>query len=133
MKRIAVILFSLVLAYGGVAWALGKCLSHDRHHQHAPEGPHFGDATSLNDFRDAAWPIIHCPPAQMRIGPAAQSGSTKLRSTHGFMSVQAPFFHMPGSATPRDSLWLEAVFRPILTSFYPDNLGRHLVLSVLRI
>jgi hypothetical protein len=69
----------------------------------------------------------------MRIGPAAQSGSTKLRSTHGFMSVQAPFFHMPGSATPRDSLWLEAVFRPILTSFYPDNLGRHLFLSVLRI
>jgi hypothetical protein len=135
MKRAAVILLSLFFVYGGVARALATCLRHHEHPDHSSDvhHSHSHGSSSSNDSADSAGSVIHCPLPEHQIGPAASSGLTTLRRMHEFMSVHAPFFYIAGSATPKDSRWLEAVFRPVLTSFYPDNLGRHLFLSVLRI
>jgi len=37
------------------------------------------------------------------------------------------------SATPRNDLWLEAVFKSIVTFSSPIDLARHLFLSILQI
>jgi len=135
MKRVAVILFSLVLVYGGVAWALGKCLSHDDQHEHSVEDrdSHSRGSTILNDYRDPSGLVIHCPLADVRIGPAAQSGSTHLSRGHRVTTVHAPLFYQPASPTFRNSLWLDAVFRRDLAFFHPDDLGLNLLFSVLQI
>lgn len=135
MKRIAIILLSLFLVHGGVAWALATCLRHHDHRDHSSENhySHSHGSVSSDGSRDPTEPVIHCPFPENQIGPAAQSGSTTLGRTRGITSVHAPFFHMPASVTLRDSLWLEAVFRGILNFRYPNNFGWHLFLSVLRI
>lgn len=135
MKRITVILFSLVLIYGGVAWALEKCLDRHDHHEHSSQArdAHRHDSTFLSDYRDPLGPIIHCPSAQMRIGPAAQSGSAHLNRGRKVTTVHAPLFYQPASPTCKSSLWLDAVFRRDLAFSRPDDLGRHLLLSVLQI
>jgi len=135
MKRIAVILFSLVLIYGGVAWALGKCLTHDDQHEHSVEDrdSHSRGSTIVRDSRDSSRPIIHCPSAEIRIGPAAQSGSAHLNRGHIVTTIHAPLFYQPASPTFRNSLWLDAVFRRDLAFFHPDELGLHLLFSVLQI
>jgi hypothetical protein len=134
MKRIAVILFSLVLVYGSVGWALGKCLSHDRQHEHSIEAhnSHSHGSTSLDDSRGSFLPVIHCPPAEMRIGPAVQSDSTQLR-LYKVSTIRASSFHKPASLTLGRRLWLEAVFRRTPASLYPDDLARHLFISILQI
>jgi hypothetical protein len=135
MKRGAVILFSLVLVYGGVAWALAKCLGHKSHHRHLIEDreSHAHDATILTDYRDSSWPVIHCPRPEMRIGPAAQSSPTQLNRWDTLITVHAPLFHNPDSLTFRNSSWLDAVFRRMPASLYPNDLDRYLLFSVLQI
>jgi hypothetical protein len=135
MKRVATILFSLVLVYGGVAWTLGKCLSHESQHGHSIEHreSHTHDATILNDSRHSSALVIHCPRAEMRIGPAAQSGPSHLGRWNGVTTVHAHSFYKPASPTFRSSLWMDAVFRRIVTISLPIDLARHLFLSVLQI
>lgn len=135
MKRITVILFSLVLIYGGVAWALGKCLSHDEQHEHSVEDrdSHRHGSTVLSDSQDSSRPIIHCPWAEMRIGPAAQSGSAHLNREHRVTTIQAPLFYQPASPTFGNGLSLDAVFRRDLAFAHPDDLCLHLLFSVLQI
>jgi hypothetical protein len=133
MKRVAGVLLSLFLVCGGVAWALATCLRDHADHLSETHHSHSHAWVSFERSREPAGPLIHCPFPENQVGPAAQSGPTKLRRMHGFVSIHAPFFHTPGSVILRDSLWMEAVFRGILTFSFPNNLGRHLILSVLRI
>lgn len=135
MKRIAVILFSLVLVYGGVAWALAKCLSHEDQHEHSLEDrdSHSRGSTVLSDYRDSSRSIIHCPTSEIRIGPAAQSGSTHLNRGLRVTSVHATLFYQPGSPTFKNAPWLDAVFRRDLAFAHSDDLGLHLLFSVLQI
>ena len=135
MKRIALILFSLVLIYGGVAWALEKCLRHDDQHEHSSEArdSHSRGSTLVSDSRESSRPIVHCPTAEMRIGPAAQSGSAHLNREHRVTTVQAPLFYQPASPTFGNGLTLDAVFRRDLAFFHPDELGLHFLFSVLQI
>jgi len=135
MKRVVTILLSLFLVYGGVAWAMATCLRHHDHPDHLSEDHsiHFHGSVSSESPQDQAEPVIHCPFSENQIGPTVPSRLTKLRRTDGVTSIQALFFRISASVTFRDSLWLEAVFRGILTFPYPENLGRHLFLSVMRI
>jgi len=135
MKRAAVILLSLFFVYGGVARALATCLRHHEHPDHSSDVQHSHShgSSSSHDSSDPAEPVIHCPFPEHQIGPAVSSGLTTLRRMHEFTSVHAPLFYIAGSATPKDSLWLEAVFRRIIAPGYSFNFGRHLFLSVLRI
>jgi hypothetical protein len=133
MKRIGVILFSLVLVYGGVASALEKCLSHDGNHEHSVAShDSSSDDPTLEHSGDSSWPFIHCPQAEIRVGPAVQSGSTQFRS-HRVTTIHAFSFHEPESLTCRHKLWLDAVFRRTRSSSYPDGVGRHLFFSILLI
>ena len=135
MKRIAVILFSLVLVYGGVAWALERCLSHDEEHEHSVKHRDFHrhGSTVVLDSHDSSRPVIHCPLAEIRIGPAAQSGSGHLNRGHRVATVRAPSFYQPALPTSRKGLWLDAVFRRDLAFAHPDDLDFHLLFSVLQI
>jgi hypothetical protein len=136
MKRAAAILFSLVVVYGGVAWALEKCLSHNHPHEHSIEvssHSHSHGSTSVDSFRELSWPVIHCPPPQMRIGPAVQSGSTQLSQLSRHITHHATSFDKPDPLTSRRDLWLDAVFRRTPISIYPHDLGSHLFFSILLI
>lgn len=136
MKRTAAILFSLVVVYGGVAWALEKCLSHEHQHEHSIEArsnSHSHGSTSLNSSQDTSWPVIHCPPPQIRIGPVAQSGSIHLNRVSSASTLDANSFYKPESLTFRRGLWLDAVFRRTPISVYPHDLGSHLFFSILLI
>jgi hypothetical protein len=135
MRRVVAILFSFVLVYGGVAWALGKCLSHHSKHEHPikDRDSHSHTSTNLFDSRDSSWPVIHCPPAEMRIGPAAQSSPTHLSRPHRIATLHAPLLHEAAALAFRNSHWLDAVFRRMPASFYPKDLGRHLLFSILQI
>jgi hypothetical protein len=135
MKRIAAILFSLVVVYGGVAWALEKCLSHDHQHEHSIDTPshsHSDGSTTL-DFRDSSSPVVHCPPPEMRMGPAVQSGSIQLNRVFRVSTFDAAPLYKPESLTFRRGLWFDAVFRRTPISLYPLDLGSHLFFSILLI
>jgi hypothetical protein len=134
MKRTAVILFSLLFVYGGVAWALAKCLSHDHEHEHpieAHDHSHSLGSASSDDYRDFF--VLHCPPAEFRIGPAAQSSSTQIHRLSRVTALHALSFDKPELFAFRNTLWLDAVFRRTPASVYPNDLGRYLLLSILQI
>jgi hypothetical protein len=136
MKRTAAILFSLAFAYGGVAWALGKCLSYGREHEHpieAHDHSYSHGSASLHDSRDFFGAVIHCPPVEFRIGPAAQSSSTQLHRLSRVTALDALSFEKPESFAFRNTLWLDAVFRRTLASLYSNDIGRYLLLSILQI
>jgi hypothetical protein len=134
MKSVAAILFSVVLVYGGVAWALGKCLNHSQHeHSLQDRDSHSHGSPSLNSSRDSSRPAIHCPPAEMRIGPVVQSSPTHLSRPHRVATLHGPLFHEAAALAFRNSHWLDAVFRRMPASFYPKDLGRHLLFSILQI
>jgi hypothetical protein len=114
---------------------LATCLR-DHDHSHHSSGNHYSlshASLSSDASQESAGPVIHCPFAENQIGSMAQSGLKKLGRTQRVTSVQAPFLYIPGSITLRGNLWLEAVFRGIVTFPYPDKLGRRFFLSVLRI
>jgi hypothetical protein len=135
MKRIAIVLLSLFLIYGGVAWALATCLRQHDHPDHSSEDHsiQFHSSVGSESPQHPAGPVIHCPFSENQICPAARGASTELSRWQRAAAVQGPFYHIPASVTLNGSLWLDAVFRGILTFSYPDNFGRHLFLSVLRI
>jgi hypothetical protein len=135
MTRFAVILFSLVLVYGEVAWALGKCLSHDDQHEHLLEDRdhHSRGSTILNDSRDSSWPVIHCAPMSDEVGPAALLAPTEIRRSEKSVSLHAASPREALSAVLRNDLWLEALFKGIVTFSLPIDIARRLFLSVLRI
>jgi hypothetical protein len=134
MKRAAVILLSLFFVYGGVARALTTCLRDHEHSDHS-EAHHFHshDSSRSQNSEDPAGPTIHCPFPENLIGPATSSGLSTLRRPHERMLVDARLFDIAGSATAKDNLWLEAVFRRIVAPGNSSDRGRHLFLSVLRI
>jgi hypothetical protein len=135
MRRIAAILFSVFLVYAGAAQALKACLSHDGHSDHQFERHHFDSGISATHDHSASpsWPIIHCPTAEQRLGPALQVVSPNLNRFDLITSVHASFIPEPASPASRNSLWLEALFKRILAFSLPNDLARHLFLSILQI
>jgi hypothetical protein len=133
MKRFAAVLLSFVLLYGGVAWALGQCLSgHDRH-EHPVQGPQDHESAAVNGSGAAASPVFHCPTVDLRIGPAAQSGSARLKSAQKVSANCPAWFYSPTRAPSSHRRWLDAVSRPVLVSSLGGGLGRHLLFSILQI
>jgi hypothetical protein len=135
MRRLAASLVCFFLVYAGAAQALGACLSHDGHSDHQFEGHHFdsGISATHNHSRSSSSPIIHCPTAEQRLGPALQVASPNLNRFDLVTSIHA--FFLPETASPlfRNGLWLEALFKRILTFSLPNDLARHLFLSILQI
>jgi hypothetical protein len=67
------------------------------------------------------------------VGPAARIASAEIpRSDKGVAAAMVSFTYTV-SATLRNDLWLDAVFRRIVTISLPIDRARHLFLSVLQI
>jgi hypothetical protein len=135
MRKITAILFSDFLVYAEAAEALKGCLSHEDHSHHDFEGHHSDSSVSVthDNSQSSSWPIIHCPIQEQGLGPALHVASANLSRLDQITSVQASFLPETVSPTSRNNLWREALFKRILTFSLPNDLARHLFLSVLQI
>ena len=135
MKRIAAILLSLVLLYGGVTWALGRCLTLGDGHEHASqeEGSHSHATASLDYSHDLFAPFFHCPTPDLRIEPAAQGGTARLKRTQRVSAGQLAWLYEPSQTSLRNGRQPDAVSRPDLVFSQAGGGGRHLLFSILQI
>ncbi|HWP22963.1 MAG TPA: hypothetical protein VNM15_02105 [Candidatus Binatia bacterium] len=133
MKRLAATVLSLALLYANVAWALGRCLSGHERHEHSAQEPHDHEPAAVNGSGAAAAPVFHCPTEDLRIGPAAQSGSGRLKHTEKIEANCPAWFYPPAQAPSSHGRWLDAVFRSVFLSSHGGGIGRHLLFSVLQI
>jgi len=78
MKRIATVIFIVILLYGGIAHALMNCLQ-DGHDVHGQEHEHSGDRDADGSMAHQGVSIarIHCADAQL-LGFAVSSAQQKL-------------------------------------------------------
>ena len=136
IKRLLIILLSLLFVHGNIAWAFAACLHRDHHSNHATSGHHHSDfksSTGDDDPQDPSVAVIHCASLVHQIGPAVQVTSASLKSSSvGFLLQQSLFLEMVPLVFA-NNLWLEALFKRIVTFPLPIDLSRHLFLSVLRI
>ena len=139
MRRFFISLFCLFFLLSGPISAWADCFRHsheaveDHHHQF--DGHHFdsGILPTHDHPLNPAWPIIHCPTAKQRFGPALQVASPNLNRFDLVTSVHPSFLQELPSPVSRNSLWLEALFKRILAFSLPNDLARHLFLSILQI
>jgi hypothetical protein len=110
-------------------------MGHDGHFDHHFEGHHSDSGISAphDRSRSPAWPIIHCPTAEQRLGPALQVASPNFNRFDLVTSVHSSLLPELASPVSRNSLWLEALFKRILAFSLPNDLARHLFLSILQI
>ena len=139
MRRLRAIFFSFVLVYAGAAYALVACLVNHRDHEH--RASHEVDESSVNHHamteasssQDSSAPVIHCTPLNQQVGATARTASFELTRSDRITPLHAASFPEPLSPALKNNLWLEALFKKILTFSLPNNLSRHLFLSILRI
>jgi hypothetical protein len=135
MKRIAAIALSFFFLYAGAVQALTACLHHHSQLDHAAED-HHSDSRALashNDSQNPSRSIIHCPSVKNRSGPAVVVALAKLSRLDEITFVHASFLPETAASVFGDSPWLQALFRRILTFSLPNDIARHLFLSVLQI
>jgi hypothetical protein len=135
MRKLSAIFLSLFLTYAGVAWALEACLRHDGHSDHSTVEDHSDSHSSVghDHSHDAALPIIHCTSVDHQAGPAARIASAEIPRSDKGVALDIVSFPYVVSATLRNDLWLEAVFKRMFTFSLPIDLARHLLLSILQI
>ena len=135
VRKLSVIFLSLFLSYAGIAWALHACLRHDGHSDHSTfENRSDFHAQAVHDHSQApSLPKIHCTSVTHQVGPAARIASAEIIRSEKSAAVHMVSFPYAVSATPRNDLWLEAVFKSIVTFSSPIDLARHLFLSILQI
>jgi hypothetical protein len=136
MRKITAILFSFFLVYAGAAEALKGCLTHEDHSDHLHlEGHHSDSGISVtrDHSQSPSSPIVLCATMEQRLGPALQVASASFSRLDQIASVHASFLPESVSPTSRNNLWREALFKRVLTFSLPNDLARHLFLSVLQI
>ena len=136
MRKITVSLFSFFLVYAGAAEAFKDCLTHEDNSDHHHSEAHHADSgisVTHDHSQSPSSPIIHCATTEQRLGPGSHVASTKLIRLDQLTSIHVSFLPEPASPASRNSLWREALFKIILTFFLPNDLARHLFLSVLQI
>jgi len=135
MRKLSVVCLSLFLTYAGVAWALEACLRHDGHSDHSTFENHSDAHSSVGHDHspDSSPPIIHCTPVAHQVGPAARIASAEIPRSDKGAALDMVSFPYAVSATSRNDLWLEAVFKRIVTFSSPIDPARHLFLSILQI
>jgi hypothetical protein len=135
MRRLAATLVCFFIIYAGAAQALGACLSQDAHSDHHLGADHSDSGISATDDHSPSpsWPVIHCPTVEQPLGPALQVASVNLKRFDLVTSVHASFVSEPVSPASGNSLWREALFKRSLAFSLPNDLARHLFLSILQI
>ena len=147
LKICTVVALSIALMYSGVAWAVDNCLREHGHSDHATlEHHHEQDhhqeqkhrhnhATSENhkDTQDSSLPIIHCTSMLYQIGPAAAVASFTLLRLGKVVPLHVSLLPEAISPETKNNLWLNSLFKRILTFSFAFDRTRHLFLSVLQI
>jgi len=134
LKSCATIGLSLALLYSGVAWAMEACVGHDEHTDHAlTQDRHSSQVSSKDTDAHDAVPVIHCASVSEQMGPAALMASIEVRHSDKGIALDAVSFPYVLSAARPNTLWLDALFRKAVTISLPNDLARHLYLSVLQI
>jgi hypothetical protein len=139
MRRFIISLFCLFFLLSGPISAWADCLRHshkaveDHHHQFDSHHSDSGISPTHDHPLNPAWPIIHCPTAEQRLGPALQVASFNLNRFDQVTSVHPALLLETGSPVSKNSLWLEALFKRILAFSLLNDLARHLFLSILQI
>ena len=135
VKSCVVIALCFAVLYAGVAWAMERCLRHESD----PEQFAMGDrhdsnsASEFNHSQDPSGPIIHCALVSEQVGPAARGASAEVSRSDRGVGLRGVSIPLALFTVPRNDLWLEALFKRIVTFSRPADLARHLILSVLRI
>jgi hypothetical protein len=135
VRKLIIVFLSLLLSYVGAAWALEACLRHDDHSDHATleKSSHSHAFVDHDSSQGPSVPVIHCTSLIQQLGPAARIASAEISRPDKVFAFHTGSFPDAVSAGLRNDLWLEAVFRRIITFSSPIDLARHLFLSVLRI
>jgi hypothetical protein len=124
MRRLTAIFLFFVLVYAGATEALKGCLTHEDNSDHHHSEAHQVDSgiqVTHDHSPSPSWPIIHCPAAEQRLGPALQVASAKLSRLDQITSIHASFLREPASPASRNNLWREALFKIILTFSLPNS------------
>ena len=139
MRRLSAIFLSFVLVYAGAAYALAACLVNHRDHEQ-PASHEVGESsvnhhtmTETSSSENSSAPVIHCTPLNQQVGATARTASFELTRSDRIIPLHAASFPEPRSPVLKNDLWLEALFKKILTFSLPNNLSRHLFLSILQI
>jgi len=131
LKSCGILFLSVAFLYSGAS----TCLGHDGHSDHETAARHT-DTDGLvthNDSHEPTVPVIHCPSQNPEVGPAAQIASTTIPRPDKASALHISYLSDAASAALKNDLWLDAVFRRIVTFPSPIGLARHLFLSVLQI
>lgn len=134
MKRLGVIILSILILYAGVAWALEKCWHPEGHADHLSSENHQDSYSSLRHSHpsDDSAPLIHCLFIHNRVGPATKTATTTLSRPIEAVSL------FGSHATLAVSMGLSAQIPPgslsrNLTFSFLAGIPHHLYLSVLHI
>ena len=135
LRSCGIFVFSLIFLHSSIWATLEKCLHNDRELGHAvAEHDHESQTRHQHgDSRDPSLPIIHCTSLMQQVGPAVLAASVELSRSDKGIALHVSLVPNAVSATFENSLWLEALFKRILTFSLPADLARHLFLSILQI
>lgn len=133
MKRLGIIVLSVLVLYAGVAWALEKCWDREGHADHpASETRHHSHSTLGHSHSDDSSSLIHCFSLTNRIGPATNTGITRLSRPIEGISLDRSHAISPVSAGLSGSGSPISLPRNLTFSFHA-GIPHHLFLSVLHI
>ena len=135
MKPIWVILLSLLLLFGGVAWAMEACLRHGDHsYDMVAEIRHESESPLGSTYaQDPSVTVIHCTALIQHVGPALQVASIQLARSSQSVPLQVSLLAPSVEPESGNNLWLAALFKRVTTFSLPNDLARHLFLSILQI
>jgi hypothetical protein len=135
VRKLTVIILSLFLMYAGIAWVFEACLSPDGHSDHSAfeNRSDFHVEVGHDHSQDRSLPIIHCAPVTQEVGPAARIASGEMPRSYKSVALYMVPFPYAVSAALGNDLWLDAVFKRIVTFSLPIDLARRLFLSILQI
>lgn len=128
------LVLSLVLLYSRGASAIDSCLRDEHHVSYGASGSHYDlqTAANHNDSQGSSVPIIHCTWAMHDL-PAAIGASTRFTRSREGTALQMSLLSQALSRVLKNDLWLDALFKRVVTFSLPADLARHLFLSVLQI
>jgi len=135
MKRLGIIILSILVLYAGVAWALEKCWDREGHADHLASETHHDSHFSLGHPHpwDDSFALIHCFSFANGVGPATKTAVTNLDRRIEGVSLKTSHSILSAASMELSRVRLLIFLRRIPTLSFHSDLGQHLLLSVLRI
>ena len=134
MKRLGIIILSILVLYAGVAWALEKCWAREGHADYVASETHHDSHSSLRHSHPSgdSFSLIHCCSFANGVGPATKTAVTRLPRPIEEISLDRYRSVLPVSVGLSGSGLLISLRRNLTFSFHA-GIPHHLFLSVLHI